>query len=85
MTEHTDDPDIQTISRVDAHLHRALIEMVEEGVTVRFALSRLLTSAAVQYVVTEGSVVAAEVFREAAQNIEDGKLRHRDGEKVLPN
>ncbi|WP_072295171.1 hypothetical protein [Paracoccus sp. SM22M-07] len=82
---HTDDPDLLTISKVDAHLQAALISMVEEGVTVRFALSRLLAFAALQYVVNEGEDRTVEVLREAAQNVEDGRLSHRVGEKYQPN
>lgn len=82
---HTDDPDIQTTSRVDHLLHSAIMEMVDEGVTVRFALSRVLSFAALQYVVNDGSEEAARIFREAAQNIEDGRFRHREGEQEKPN
>ena len=85
MTEHTDNPDILTISRVDDHLQTALIEMVNEGVTVRFALSRLLTFTALQYVANDGSEEATRIFREAADNIEDGRFRHREGETYQPN
>lgn len=82
---HTDDPDLLTISRVDGHLQAALVSMVDEGVTVRFALSRLLTFTALQYVVNDSRQDAARIFREAAQNIEDGRFAHREGEKYQPN
>lgn len=82
---HTDNPDMQTTSRVDHHVQLAFHEMINEGVTVRFAMSRLLTFVALQYVVNEGSEEAALVFREAAQNIEDGWLRHREGDQQQPN
>lgn len=82
---HTDNPDIITTSAVDNHLQVALLNMVDEGVTVRFALSRLLTFTALQYVVNENSEEAARIFREAAQNIEDGRFSHREGERYEPN
>lgn len=81
MTEHTDKPDDLTTSRVDAHLHVALLEMVKEGVTVEYALSRFLTFTALQYVVNADSGFAALIFRDAAQNLEDGRLKHREGDK----
>ncbi|MCC5968385.1 MAG: hypothetical protein JJU15_00375 [Pararhodobacter sp.] len=85
MTSHTDNPDVLTTSAVDNHLQVALINMVNEGVTVRFALSRILTFIALQYVVNESSEEAARIFREAAQNIEDGRFKHREGERYEPN
>lgn len=85
MTERTDDPDLQTIHRVDAHLDVAAMNMVSEGVTVRFALGRILSYAALQYVVNYDSETAAAIFREAAQNIEDGRLQHREGDKGRGN
>lgn len=85
MTEHTDSPDLRTISKVDDHLQVALIKMVEEGVTVRFALSRIMAFAALQYVVNDGGDEAARAFREAAQSIEDGRLKHREKTRPVAN
>ena len=85
MTEHTDSPDLRTTSKVDDHLQVALIKMVEDGVTVRFALSRIMAFAALQYVVNDGGDEAARVFREVAQNIEDGRLKHREKTRPVAN
>ncbi|WCR11952.1 hypothetical protein JHW45_06235 [Paracoccus stylophorae] len=82
---HTDEPDILTITKVDGYLQEALLRMVGEGVTVRFALSRLLTFTALQYVVNNGSEDTARIFREAAQTVEDGYFHHREGERPQPN
>lgn len=82
---HTDEPDLLTISRVDGHLQAALVSMVDEGVTVRFALGRLLTFTALQYVVNADSKEAARILRNAAQVVEDGQFAHREGEKYQPN
>lgn len=78
---HTDEPDLLTISKVDGHLQAVLVSMIDEGVTVRFALSRLLTFTALQYVVNASSQDAARIFHAAAQSIEDGRFAHREGEK----
>ncbi len=83
--KHTNNPDTVTVSKVDGHLQVALLKMVEEGVTVQFALSRLLTFTALQYVVNNGSEETARILREAAQTVEDGFFKHREGERPQPN
>ncbi|MEQ8309049.1 MAG: hypothetical protein RIA09_21175 [Hoeflea sp.] len=71
--EHTDNPDTVTISRCDDHLYAALLAMVDERVTVRFALKRMLEFYGLQSVANFDRDYTLEHMALLSQAINDGR------------
>lgn len=68
--------DKNTRALCDEIAHRALALMLEQGAPLGVAMDRILTFAAAQVVVADGTVRAGAVFRHIANMIDDGVLTH---------
>ncbi len=66
--------------RCDLIVERAVALMVEGGAPLEVVIDRLLSYGAAQACLTRGSVATAKVFRQLADNIEDGVFHSLTGE-----
>jgi hypothetical protein len=82
MTTETMTQDEAEVRRLCDRLVTTCAEMaVEGGASVPMLLDRMLTYAAAQAVVIDGSRNTAEVFRTLATTIEDGVFAHLDPDR----